>query len=66
MCDLRWENRPGVRAGVRVPGLEKTWNLDTNLVCVRVPGLFQMSGFQGVCVGDPGIFQTGLNDSNLF
>jgi hypothetical protein len=28
---LRWENRAGVRPGVRVPGLEMTWNLDTNL-----------------------------------
>jgi hypothetical protein len=30
-CILRWENRAGVRPGVRVPGLEMTWNLDTNL-----------------------------------
>ena len=28
---LTWENRPGARAGVRVPGLEKPWNPATNL-----------------------------------
>ena len=28
---LRWENRSGVRPTGRVPGLEMTWNPDTNL-----------------------------------
>ena len=27
---LRWENRPGDRSGVRVPGLEMPWIPDTN------------------------------------
>ena len=29
--NLSWENRSGTRTGVRVPGLEKPWNPDTNL-----------------------------------